>query len=770
MKQFETILFFFLIISIHINGQNDISGRITEQKGNQPLEFATIVLNTQDSTFVTGTTCDQNGKFKLKNIHSGNYSMVATFLGYVPKKIMINSLSGSIDLGDISLDEATNLLNEVAVTASATTNKVDRLVVFVTDQQKAHSSDGINLLATMQLPRLSVNSLMGSLSLPGEGKLQLCINGIKVDENDIKALKPDEVIRIEYIDNPGVRYGDSDVVINYILKRAVTGGMVGVNLMNAVTSLFGNEQVTFKMNHKKSEFGFIYAGRFREMNKVWNDKISHFKFQDKGELIRFDDGVPGKWKENAHHFTLNYNFLDEKNYFNATIRHGITDMDKMTYTNQHTSLDPSRITSVHQGANTLQHLPSIDLYYSHSFSNKQTLILNGVGTYINSDINQIYEETKDGNLITDIISDVEGKKYSIIGEGIYEKTFENNNRFTAGIKHTQAFANNRYEGTVNSLSKMDQSESYAYIEYTGRKNKLNYMGGVGVSRSWTKQQGEKSHTDYIFRPKITLQYNFKPELFLRLKGEIYNTTPSLANLSAVDQYIDTLRVTRGNPNLKTTMNYRAGLTFSWEKSLFGIYYDASYLYTPDAIMEEIFREGDFFINTYDNQESWQKLNNELTLKLKPVKNMLMLSLTGGVNRYWSRGNNYNHNHTNYYYRASITFMYKKFMAYFSANNAYNNLWGETLSGGETVQQLGIMYNHGKFAIGAGIMSPFSRKYKRETENFNIYSPYKSNDYINNLSRMVMITFSWNFDFGRKAKSGNKRINNSDSDTGIMHMN
>ncbi len=56
------------------------------------------------------------------------------------------------------------------------------------------------------------------------------------------------------------------MVINYILKRAFTGGKIGINLMNVVTSLFGNVQVTFKMNPKKSEFGFIYAGRFREMN------------------------------------------------------------------------------------------------------------------------------------------------------------------------------------------------------------------------------------------------------------------------------------------------------------------------------------------------------------------------------------------------------------------------------------------------------------------------------------------------------------------------
>lgn len=762
------LLLFFLPIQIYC--QNEISGRIVQQKGNEPLEFTNIVLNTEDSVFIAGVTSDKNGNFIFRNISSANYYITISYLGYISENIILKGLSNSIDLGDIIIYEDATLLDAVTVTASPVTNKVDRLVVFITDQQKVHSSDGINLLATMQLPRLTVNPLMGSISLPGDEKIQLCINGANVEENDIRAIKPNEVVRIEYIDNPGVRYGDVSVVINYILKRPATGGYIGLNTMNAVTSLFGNEQFTFKVNHKKSEFGLIYSGRFREIDKAWADKVTHFRFSDNNEMIRYDNGIPGDWKENFHLFTLNYSFLDEKNYFNAAVKYSLTDMNKMTYTHQHTSLDPSRITSVHQGVKTVQHLPSVDLYYFHSLKENQALIFNAVGTYINSNIDQIYEETKDEELITDIISDVDGKKYSIIGEGIYEQTFDNNNRFLAGLKHMQAFANNKYIGTINSLTKMNQSESYAYIEYSGKIDNLSYMGGAGISRSWTKQEGDKSHTDYVFRPKITLQYNFKPEMFIRLKGERDNTTPSLANLSAVEQYIDTLRITRGNPDLRGNVNYQVGLTFSWQKNIFGLNYDASYRYSPDAIMEEVHRENNLFISTFNNQRNWQKLNNELTLTVKPIHNMLTLSLTGGINRYLSNGNNYSHKHTNYYYRASLMFTYKKFMAYFQANNAYNNLWGETLFGGENTQQIAVMYNQGKFMVGAGIVSPFSGNYKRTTENMNIYSPYKSYGYINNLSQMVMINFSWNFDFGRKAKSENKRINNTDSDTGIMHAN
>ena len=36
-----------------------------------------------------------------------------------------------------------------------------------------------------------------------------------------------------------------------------------------------------------------------------------------------------------------------------------------------------------------------------------------------------------------------------------------------------------------------------------------------------------------------------------------------------------------------------------------------------------------------------------------------------------------------------------------------------------------------------------------------------------VARMVLVAASWNFSFGRDYKSKNKRMNNSDSDSGVM---
>jgi hypothetical protein len=762
----------FCLSAVH--AQYRVSGHIVmgEDGRGTPLEFANVALRTADSVFVAGAVSDAEGTFVLKNIGRGDYIVAASYTGFTPRFITLNGLAQSVDLGEILLEEETAQLEAVTVTASNITNRTDRLIVFVTGQQKAASSNGINLLNALQLPRLSVNPVTNEVSLPGNGNLQFCINGVKVNPDNVRALQSGDVVRVEYLDNPGLRYGGADAVINYVTKREVAGGSISIDLGNAVTTSFGDDQVAARFNYGKSELGINYSVRYRNPSEIWGDEVRTFHFADGRTMTRFSDGSPGDMSENAHNLSVNYSLLEnEKYFFNATLRHTITNEEKMRYSSQYILSNVSDATRTYQGINSDQRLPSIDLYYMRTLKNKQNIILNTVGTYIRSDLRQRYEERKGEATISNIVSDVEGNKYSIIGEGIYEKTFENAGRFTAGIMHTQAFADNAYTGTVGNVTKMQQADSYLYAEYTGKKNGFGYTGGVGLSHSQARQEGEADYTFYTFRPKLTLQYDFSRSMFARLRGEVRNVSPSLSSLSAVDQYIDTLRIMRGNPLLKPNPNYDVNLLFSWRKGVYGLNFYNSYLYNPNPVMETVFRENDKFIYTYENHKNLQKLNSELTLSAGPVNDFLMISLAGGVNHYVSNGNTYRHTYTNVYYRVQVMAMYKRFTALFAANSANDRFSGETMQGGENSHLFMLAYKAGKFNVGAGLMLPFSGKYERYTENRNSYTPAEMRAYANDFSRMLLLKFAWNFDFGHKSdKRADKRLNNIDTDTGIMKAN
>lgn len=744
-----------------------IRGQIKGADNQLAIEFANVVLQTSDSVFVTGTSTDGKGNFRLKDLSPGSYNLLVSSLGYQSATLTLSGLAGPVDVADILLKPAAVELNEVTIRSSAIRTYSDRRIAFPTAEQKAASTNGINLLNSLMLPRLQVNPIQNTVSLPDEGDVQFRINGIRVELNEIRALSPQDVLRVEYHDNPGVRYGDAAVVLDYIVRRRQSGGSVHLDLANSPTSSFGDDLFSVRMNHKQSEFGFQYDLRYRNPYHIWEETTETYRYADGHTLERQSKGLPSGMSEKSHNFTFNYSWVEtDKQYLNVTLRHSLSDDSKGGRSQLYSPDRPDDFTSVWNPRTNETRRPSLDLYYLRHLGHKQTLTLNVVGTSIRTHSNQTYQETQDKTLLSDILSEIEGKKYSLIGEGIYEKAFTPG-RLSAGLKHTQAWTDNTYSGTVDGRAQMDQSETYLYAEFSGKVEKLQYAGGVGVSRSWFRQKGEDEYTYYTFRPQFTLQYAFTEQMFLRLNGSIDNTSPSLSDLSAVEQYLDTLQIRRGNPSLNPYRNYRTALTYEYRKGLFTGDLNLAYSRSHHPIMEETQRENDKFIRITANQVNWQKANGDATLRIGPLWQILQVSLTGGLNHYISNGNTYSHTYTNAYFRASVMAMYKKFMAMFQIQTHYDQFIGETAKTGENTHLFMVRYNAGRFAVGGGILMPFASEYKRLVENKSASAPYILRSFANDFSRMIMLTFSWNMDFGRTFKASEKKLHNSDTDAGIL---
>ena len=59
-----------------------ISGTVIDAATEKPIEFATVALIAPDSTIVNGTTTDSAGHFTIERIPSGEYKLMAAFIGY----------------------------------------------------------------------------------------------------------------------------------------------------------------------------------------------------------------------------------------------------------------------------------------------------------------------------------------------------------------------------------------------------------------------------------------------------------------------------------------------------------------------------------------------------------------------------------------------------------------------------------------------------------------------------------------------------------------
>ena len=596
--------------------------------------------------------------------------------------------------------------------------------------------------------------------------IQLRLNGVEVSEQEIMAVQPEDVIRVEYIENPGVRYGNTGAVLNYITHRHESGGTFALNALQSPHHPFGNYNVSSKINYKKSEFGFNYMGVHQKFHDMVRENEELFFYEDGTQEIRKEISKPGDALYDNHRFLLNYNTQpSEQNYFNVTFGYSLN--KKSEYYNSELSNIHYQNQLIQMGdfTNSKSNIPKIDLYWTHLFKNNQTLIMNVVGTYIDSYNNRVYQERIENNILTDILSIVNGEKYSLIGEAIYEKEWDVG-RLSGGMKHIQGYINNKYTGTVNSINKLTEANTYAYTQFAGKVKKINYLIGLGVYRSWLKQEGADKYETYTFRPSISVSYAPVNCFYIRLNGTIENFSPSLGDLSLVEQYIDSLQIRRGNPGLRPYKSYKltGNTEFRFGKSSLSAW--GMYTNIPDVIMEETYREGNFFIRTNENQKRIQQVMGSLTFKTRFFKDIFNFSLTGGVNHFISDGHTYNYKYTNWYYRASLFASYKNWNLMYNQYSAYNTFWGEQIYGGQNGQELLLSFRYKDLNVGIGMVNPFTTT-KVETVNKNRYAPMKRMNSVKDASHMVVLQLSWNINLGRKYQEKGKRLNNSDTNSGIM---
>lgn len=770
----KRILFAIMLLGCMIQGvfaQNlEIKGMVRNGRDKAPLEFANVVLQTADSVFITGTTTDGKGRFMLDKVKAGDYLLAVSSLGYETQYIALDGFNKSIDLKEILMEDAAVSLDGVTVSASNTSSRSDRKLIFPSDRQVKASTNGMDLLQQLMLPKITVNPMSNEIKVPGNGEVQLRINGVKVELDEIKALLPTDIIRIEFHDNPGLRYRNAEVVLDYIVRRPETGGNFSVDMSQGVNALWGEHRVSGKINHKKSEFGASYRIGPRDFYGMSRDNEEIFHLADGTVLHRKEIGDPSHASMFMHNLNLNYSVQDPEKYlFNATFRYWNNHQPHWDYwgilSNQDNPDDYVDMVDLNSSDNQV---PALDLYYQRNLKNDQTLVFNVVGTYNRTSSHRFYQESRGEELLTDINNRVSGKKYSLIGEAIYEKKLANGNSLSGGVWHTQSFSDNEYRNGHDYETHMDQSASSIYGEFKGKVRKLDYMLGVELARLYYKQEGtDDSDQFYTFNPRFTLQYALPGQSFIRLKGYVGNLSPSLGNLNAVEQVIDSLQLQRGNPRLESYMSYLLDLNYEYQKGIFYALVNGTYEYVPNAIMDEKYQEGNKIIQTWNNQKNWQRVVGFAMFRVGPIKDILQFSFTGGVNHYISNGNTYSHRYTNWYCNMQASFTWKKFMLMYQMNTNWNRFWGETLEGGENIQMFMAKYNFKNLSLGIGAFNPFSDNWKVQSENWNQYASSKKTSYIKESSRLFVVSVSYNFSFGRTYKAGQKRLNNSDSDSGVM---
>jgi hypothetical protein len=483
-------------------------------------------------------------------------------------------------------------------------------------------------------------------------------------------------------------------------------------------------------------------------------------------VVQTEIGIPGRLHYNHHWLTLNYNYLKQKKYMlNVAFRGKSLNTPTQELTSRLQQSDLSDTWSLYNFSKDRANTASLDVYFQRMLGEGRTMIFDLVGSYTSTKNKLNYDIFNGDKNLYSITNDVDGKKYSLIAEGLYEKASETH-KWSVGLKHSLGYADNRYSGTEATDNRLHQSNTYAYAEWNRTLGTWNYAVSMGVNYLWFSQEG-KNYDRFYLQPMLRMGFTPSDNFFVRYRGSVESLSPSLAELSEARQTLDNFQIRRGNPSLHPSTEYKNQLTFDYHRKSWSTCLNVNYQYTDQAIMENTTQEGDCFVRSVANQNSWQKFNAEYEFRLRLLQGMITFRGALGIDYFDSRAVDYHHSYSNVYGVVNAEVAYKFIALTFNLRTHRPTLYGETLTLGEDLHDIALTYFKKRLTLTLAMNNPFMNNYKIGRENWNRQAHHKSYQYVNETSRMLLVKLTYGLDFGNKHKNVRQQIQNEDNDTGVV---
>ncbi len=654
-------------------------------------------------------------------------------------------------------------LQEVEVKAAKVIHKPDGQLIYPTEAQKSASHSGYSILQKLSLPNIRVNEVAQSLStIDGRGSVQLRINGIVAGRAEMLALAPESVSRIDFIDNPGVRYGEGIAcVINILTRRNDSGYAVGLDLTQALTTKLGKDLVYGKWNAGKSELSLSYDFGYKDFEGNRTDETAHYLLTDGSTHTIERNDIASRSRSFNHGLQLRYNLADSASYvFQALLSADFSHVPNNYQQKQ--IVDGSRQYLATRRKRDQSASPVLDLYFFKQLTARQSLTLNAVGTYIGTSLNNSYDEG------SPYAYEVDGETYSFMGEAIYENRLRPFT-LTAGINYMQKYTNNRYSGDVNSINPMHNRNAYAFAEIKGVLGPVRYTAGLGGNYLDYSQQTDYYHY-WLFRPKASLAYNPTQAIQLRYDFQISEHVSQVAMISNTSIRDNSMEWTQGNPNIKPNRDQEHTFQLSYTHPRIQTFLQAYGKLCHRPNMAAYIRtEDNRFVYTQLNQKEIDVLHLMLYVNGWLIPDKLSMALSGTLFRCFNFGEDYTHCKTYYSGTANVQAYLGKFTLSAFMDSGFRFLEGETEAFNGVFTYLSAAYRHKNLSLSLTWQQPLNPHYKQsQSDVYNRYVRKTTTLHCRDFGNLVSLNIAWKFSQGRAYKSIRRNIERkADKDTGIL---
>lgn len=758
-----TILIISLISSLLALNARTIQGIVLSSNDSTAVAGANCRL-IADGKLLSGTAADDEGAFSLETEVKSVLNLEISMTGFSSTNIIIEAGSKNSNIGAIYLDEGINL-NEITVTGNAVINSKGRTIIYPSSSDVRASATTIGLFQKLPLAGLQANPITRDFTVDG-GAPVILINGVPSSIDDVNALKPKDIEKIEYSRFTPARYADSGNTgfLNIILKQRNDGGQVYAWGRSAVNTAFVDANVRASYHQGPSQFTFQYNPSWRNYQKVYDNITESYIGNDFRVNLEEHDRNPFNYHNHALRLKYDYS-SGSKTLFSATfsatphfnksraIAHTI-DSELGTYDNNNLSTSKN-------------FTPSLDLFLRQDFNENNSLEAQVVGTLSSNDYRRDNHYIFSDGSEESYIMNVDSRRSSLISELSYIHAFSEKTSLSAGFQNTVSRSKNTY---LNSDYKpiLSENNNYVYVRLGQSVGKFYFALATGAKLFWIKNDlNKRNFIRNLSSAKVS--WNISDNWSVQGSFRYSPAIPSLTALTDNPQQTTPYLISNGNPDLKVAENflYTIGADYTYKK--FQASFRSAFANTNHCAISDITYLGDgLFLSQTVNAKYRRVFQNDLTLRVSGIHGFgvslymclahyqtagvdwshKLTSLDGSINIWWNKG------------PFTITYWRKLPGKYLS---------GRYVGKEENGDALGFEWQPDKhWTVGANWMYMFDRKGTRYPAwNYSSVNPSYRERYIKNNGNMVVISASYSADFGSIFRTARRNLNNSDNGSSLL---
>lgn len=324
------IILTFCLQSIAYSQNRTIQSKLVDSTDN-PIMYATVMLQASDKEIIAAQLSDSVGRFKFTEIPLPVCIMIIQHISYESDTIVINNWQTP---ASIRLKEKTNTLGEIIISAKTPFLKVKDGVFIYNMSHIQHNRAVLNAYESLrEIPGVIEDSRQ--LLLTGSSELKIIVDGQQSSLSTeqtlamLKSIPASKIKEIEVMYDAPSRYNTQGAVINIKLKEKTDNGhpFAGEVMMGYAQSYYASASPNVSLSLAKKKFRMDVTGNLKK-GKTWNCSTAYTQHSIGGNMDVIDEETVSRGNSTSFNSRIgvNYKFNSQNNITFSYYYQGVKDI------------------------------------------------------------------------------------------------------------------------------------------------------------------------------------------------------------------------------------------------------------------------------------------------------------------------------------------------------------------------------------------------------------------------------------------------------------